>query len=177
MKIEFAGLTLNNIIQKERSRRWSLDSNWEYGKQTDTTTARSKQRTEFKWHSSHSGSKLEQKTGRRHASAPEKSAKKACPQLFWAIFGKSRHMKPIENFVSKRFSEALQLNIPNWLHVRKDSLVIEEKVELPAQLQTVLEIIQLTHPGSAAMLDLCESWSRSIGRKNALAKAPNEEKI
>ena len=42
--------------------------------------------------------------------------------------------------------------------MREDCLLIEERIVIPTQLrQTILESLPLTHPGSAAMLDLCQN--------------------
>ena len=76
-----------------------------------------------------------------------------------------RNLRPLINFVKKRDWEAIKAsygqywhNIRNMLHVREDCLLIEERIVIPTQLrQTVLDSLHLTHPGSAAMLDLCQN--------------------
>ena len=57
-------------------------------------------------------------------------------------------------------------NIRNWLHVRENCLLIDERIVIPTQLrQTVLDSLHLTHPGSAAMLDICQHvWFPHIHR-------------
>ena len=75
---------------------------------------------------------------------------------------KDRNLRPLINFVKKRNWEAIKAsygqywyNIRNILHVREDCLLIDERIVIPTQLrQTVLDSLHLTHPGSAAMLDL-----------------------
>ena len=70
---------------------------------------------------------------------------------------KDRNLRPLINFVKMRDWEAIKAsygqywyNIRNRLHVRED-----ERIVIPTQLrQTVLDSLHLTHPGSAAMLDL-----------------------
>ena len=55
-------------------------------------------------------------------------------------------------------------NTRNRLHVREDCLLIHERIVIPTKLrQTVLEKINLTQPGSAAMLELCQNiWFPNI---------------
>ena len=50
--------------------------------------------------------------------------------------------------------------------MREDCLLIDERIVIPIQLrQTILESLLLTHPGSAAMLDLCRNvWFPHIYR-------------
>ena len=86
---------------------------------------------------------------------------------------KDRNLRPIINFVKKRDWEAIKTsygpywhNIRNRLHVGEDSLLIDQRIVIPTQLQqTVLDSLDLTHPGSAAMLDLCQHvWFPHIHR-------------
>ena len=75
---------------------------------------------------------------------------------------KDRNLRPLIIFVEKRDWEAIEAsygqywhNIRNRLHVREDCLHIDERIVIPTQLrQTVLDSLHLTHPGSAAMLDV-----------------------
>ena len=68
------------------------------------------------------------------------------------------------NFVKKTDWEAIKTshrqywhNIRNRLHVRENCLLIDESIVLPTQLrQTKLDNLHMNHPGSAAMLDLCQ---------------------
>ena len=79
-----------------------------------------------------------------------------------AATNKDQNLRPLINFVKKRDWEAIKAscgqywhNIRNRLHVREDCLLIDERIIIPTQLrQTVLDSLHLTHPGSAAMLDL-----------------------
>ena len=86
---------------------------------------------------------------------------------------KDRSLRPLDNFVRKWDWEALKLsfgqywyNIRNRLHVKDDCLLINERIVLLMQLiQTVLDSLHLTHPGSAVMLDLCQNiWFPHIHR-------------
>ena len=86
---------------------------------------------------------------------------------------KDRKLRPLINFVKKRDWEAIKTsygqywhNIRNRLHVREDCLLIDETIVIPTQLrQTTLESLHLTHPGSTAMLDLCQDvWFPHIHR-------------
>ena len=86
---------------------------------------------------------------------------------------KDRNLRPLINFVKKRDWEALKasygqywFNIRNRLHVREDCLLIDVRIVILSQLrQTVLESLHLTHPGSAAMLDLSHHvWFPHIHR-------------
>ena len=86
---------------------------------------------------------------------------------------KDRNLRPLINFVKKRDCEAIKTsygpywhNIRNRLHVREDSLLIDERIVIPTQSrQKVLDSLHLTHPGSAAMLDLCQHiWFPHIHR-------------
>ena len=86
---------------------------------------------------------------------------------------KDRNLRPLINFVKKRDWEAIKHsygpywhNIRNRLHYREDCLLIDKRIVIPTQLrQTVLESLHLTHPGSAAMLDLCQHvWFPHIHR-------------
>ena len=56
--------------------------------------------------------------------------------------------------------------IRNRLHVREDCLLIDERIVIRTQLrQTVLDSLDLTHPGSEAMLDMCQhAWFLQIHR-------------
>ena len=83
---------------------------------------------------------------------------------------KDRNFRPLINFVKKRDWEAIKnscgpywYNIRNRLHVREDCLLIDERIVIPTQLrQTVFDSL---HPGSAAMLDLCQHvWFPHIHR-------------
>ena len=75
---------------------------------------------------------------------------------------KDRNLRPLINFVKKRDWEAMKTlyvqywyNIRNRLHVREYCLLIDERIVIPTPLrQIVLDSLHLTHPGSAAMLDL-----------------------
>ena len=75
---------------------------------------------------------------------------------------KDRNLRPLINFVKNRDWEAIKASygqywhkIRNRLHVREDCLLIDERIDIPTQLtQTVVDSLHLTHPGSAAMLDL-----------------------
>ena len=86
---------------------------------------------------------------------------------------KDRNFRPLINFVKKRDWEAIKsaygqywFNIHNRLHVREDCLLIDERIVIPTQLrETILESLYLTHPGSAAMLDLYRNvWFPHIHR-------------
>ena len=86
---------------------------------------------------------------------------------------KDRNLRPLINFVRKRYWEANKTsygpywhNIRNRLHVREVCLLIDERIVIPTQLrQTVLNSLHQTHPGSAAMLDLCQHvWFPNIHR-------------
>ena len=78
---------------------------------------------------------------------------------------KDRNLRPLISFVKKRDWEAIKAsysqygyNIRNRLHVREDCLLIDERIVIPTQLrQTVLDSLNLTHSGSAAMLDLSKN--------------------
>ena len=69
---------------------------------------------------------------------------------------KDRNLRPLINFVKKRDWEAMKTsygpywhNIRNRLHVRKDCLLIDERIVIPTQLrQTVLDYLHLTHPST-----------------------------
>ena len=77
---------------------------------------------------------------------------------------KDRNLRPLINFVKKPDWDAIKasngqywFNIRNRLHVREDCLLVDERIVIPSQLrQTVLDSLHLTHPGSAAMLDLSQ---------------------
>ena len=79
-----------------------------------------------------------------------------------AAIKKDQNLRPLINFVKKRDWEAIKasygqywFNIRNRLHVREDCLLIDERIVIPSQLrQPVLDSLHLTHPESAAMLDL-----------------------
>ena len=86
---------------------------------------------------------------------------------------KDRNLHPLINFVKKRDWEAIKmshgqywLNIRNRLHSREDCLLIEYRIVKATQLrQTILDSLHLSHPGSAAMLDLCQHvWFPHIHR-------------
>ena len=86
---------------------------------------------------------------------------------------KDRNLRPLINFVKKRDWEAIKAsygqywyNIRIRLHVREDCLLIDKRIVTPTQLrQTVLDSLHLTHPGSAAMLDLSNHvWFPHIHR-------------
>ena len=86
---------------------------------------------------------------------------------------KDKNLRPLIKFVKKRDWDAIKasygqtwFNIRNRLHVRKDCLLIDERIVIPSQLrQTVLDSLHLTHPGSAAMLDLSHHvWFPHIHR-------------
>ena len=94
-------------------------------------------------------------------------------QFIAAATKKDCNLRPLINFAKKRDWEALKNsygpywhNIRNRLHVREDCLLIDERIVIPTQLrQTVLDSLHLTHPGSAAMLDLCQHvWFPHIHR-------------
>ena len=84
-----------------------------------------------------------------------------------------RNLRPLINFVKKRDWDAIKasygqywFNVRNRLHVREDCLLVDERIVIPSQLrQTILESLHLTHPGSAAMLDLSQHvWFPHIHR-------------
>ena len=86
---------------------------------------------------------------------------------------KDQNLRPLINFVKKRDWKAIKsaygqywFNIRNRLHVREECLLIDERIVIPTQLrQTILESLNLTHPGLAAMLDLCQNkWFPRIHR-------------
>ena len=86
---------------------------------------------------------------------------------------KDLYFRPLINFVKQRDWEAIKAsygqywyNIRNRLHVREDCLLIDERIVIPTQLrQTVLDSLHLTHPGSAAMLELSNHvWFPHIHR-------------
>ena len=86
---------------------------------------------------------------------------------------KDRNFCPLINFVKTRDWEAIKAsyvqywhNIRNKQHVREDCLLTDERIILPTQLrQTILDSIHLTHPGSRAMLHLCQHvWFPHIHR-------------
>ena len=94
-------------------------------------------------------------------------------QFIAAATKKDRNLRPLINFVKKRDWETIKNSygpywhsIRNRLHVREDCLLIDERIVIPTQLrQTVLDNLHLTHPGSAAMLDLCQHvWFPHIHR-------------
>ena len=93
--------------------------------------------------------------------------------LIAAATKKDRNLRPLVNFVKTRNWETIKTsysqnwhNLRNRLHVREDCLLIDERIVIPAELrQTVLDSLHLTHPGSAAMLDLCQNvWFPHIHR-------------
>ena len=86
---------------------------------------------------------------------------------------KDRSLRPLINFVKKWDWGAIKssygqywFNVRNRLHVREDCLLVDERIVIPTQLrQTILESLHLTHPGSAAILDLCQNmWFPHIHR-------------
>ena len=86
---------------------------------------------------------------------------------------KDKNLRPLVNFVRKREWDALKLsfggywyNIRNRLHVKDDCLLFDDRIVLPTQLKkTVLDSLHLTHPGSAAMVDLFQNiWFPHIHR-------------
>ena len=86
---------------------------------------------------------------------------------------KDRNLRPLINRVKKRDWDAIKasygqywFNTRNRLHVREDCLLVDERIVIPTKLrQTILESLHLTHPGSAAMLDLSEYvWFPPIHR-------------
>ena len=86
---------------------------------------------------------------------------------------KDRNLRPLMNFVKKLNWDAIKasygqywFNIRNRLHVREVCLLINERIVIPSQLrQTVFDSLHLTHPGSAAMLDLSHHvWLPHIHR-------------
>ena len=86
---------------------------------------------------------------------------------------KDRNLRPLISFVKKRDWEAIKTsygqywyNIRNRFHFREGCLLIYERIVIPTLLrQTVLNSLQLTHPGSAAMLDLSNHvWFPHIHR-------------
>ena len=90
-----------------------------------------------------------------------------------AVTRKDQNLRPLINFVKKRDWEAIKAsygqywhNIRIRLHVREDCPLIDERVVISTQLrQTVLDSLLLTHPGSAAMLDLSNHvWFPHIHR-------------
>ena len=104
-----------------------------------------------------------------HAAVPTTTTK----SFIAAATKKDRNLRPLINFVKKRQWEAIKsaygqywFNVRNRLHVREDCLLIDERIVIPTQLrQTVPESLHLTHPGSAALLDLCQNvWFPHIHR-------------
>ena len=104
------------------------------------------------------------------------------------ITERNRNLRPLINLVRKRDWEAITTSygqywykIRNILDVRKECLLIGERIGIPTQLrQTVLENLHLTHPGSAAMLDLYQHvWfpyiHRSIVQMNQSCKHCTEQ--
>ena len=86
---------------------------------------------------------------------------------------KDRNLPPLINFVKKRNWDAIKVsygqywfNIRSRLHVREDCLLVDDRIVIPSQLrQTVLDSLHLSHPGSAAMLDLSHHvWFPHIDR-------------
>ena len=85
---------------------------------------------------------------------------------------KDRNLRPLITFVKKGNWDAIKsayrqywFNVHNSLDKLDQCLLIDERIIIPTQLrQTILDSLHLTHPGSAAMVDLCQSvWShRSI---------------
>ena len=75
---------------------------------------------------------------------------------------KDLNLRPLINCVKKRDWEAIKASYGQYwhniwirLHVREDCLLIDERSVIPTQLmQTVLDSLNLTHPGTAAMLNL-----------------------
>ena len=93
--------------------------------------------------------------------------------LIAAATKKDRNLRPLINFVKMRECDEIKasygqywFNIRNRLHVREDCLLVDERIVIPSQLrQTILESLHLTHPGSAAMLDLSQHvWFLHIHR-------------
>ena len=86
---------------------------------------------------------------------------------------KDRNLRPLITFVKKGDWDAIKsaygqywFNVYNRLHKRDECLLIDERIIIPTQLrQTILDSLHLTHPGSAAMLDLCQNvWLPHIHR-------------
>ena len=84
-----------------------------------------------------------------------------------------KNLRPLIIFMKKGDCEATKsaygqywLKVRNRLQVREDCLLIDERIVIPTQLrQTKLESLHLTHPGSAAMLVLCQNvWFPHIHR-------------
>ena len=85
---------------------------------------------------------------------------------------KDRNLRPLMAFVKKGDWDAIKsayrqywFNVHNSLDMLDECLLIDERIIIPTQLrQTILDILHLTHPGSAAMVDLCQSvwFHRSI---------------
>ena len=96
-----------------------------------------------------------------------------CVRFNAAATKKAGTLRRLINFVKKGDWEAIKEsydqywhNIRNRLHVREDCSLIDERIVIPSQLrETVLDSLHLTHPGSAAMLDLCQHvWFSHIHR-------------
>ena len=86
---------------------------------------------------------------------------------------KDKNLRTLINCVKKRNWDAIKsaygqywFNVRNRLHVREECLLIDERIVMRTQLhQTILESLHMTHPGSAAMLDLCQNvWFPHIHR-------------
>ena len=84
-----------------------------------------------------------------------------------------RNLRSLITFVKKGDWDAIKsaygqywFNVYNRLHKRDECLLIDERIIIPTQLrQTILDSLHLTHPGSAAMLDLCQNvWFPHIHR-------------
>ena len=68
---------------------------------------------------------------------------------------KDRNLRPLINFDKKRDWEANKTsygpywhNIRDWLHIREDCLLIDERIVITTQLrQIVLDSLRLLHPG------------------------------
>ena len=110
---------------------------------------------------------------REHPTLQNKSARVLGTNFIAAATRNDQNVHPLVKFVKKRDWEALKLsfgqnwyNIRHCLHVWDDCLPIDERIVLPTQLrQTVLDSLHLTHPGSAAILYLCQHiWFPHIHR-------------
>ena len=134
-------------------------------------TARGQSQRNNGWSSSNSGESHRNRGG--HPAIPSKTPASTGVPSIAAATKKDRNLRPLINFVKKRDWEAIKasygqywFNIQNRLHVREDCLLIDERIVIPSQLrQTVLDSLHLTHPESAAMLDLSHDvWFPHIHR-------------
>ena len=96
---------------------------------------------------------------------PQRMQKVLGVKFIAAATKKDKHLRPLINFVKKRDWDAIKsaygqywFDVRNRLLVREDCLLIDERIVIPTQLrQTMLKSLHLTHPESAARLDLCQN--------------------